>query len=546
MIFASIPNDVLLIIRSYLFIFRLENVAEDGRDELESFWQQEPERSWRQFLAISNSQCWKGVRKELRVWSLNQKSFLKYLTNDLFRQYINEQMINPVLQLNCCAIAVKEPSISSLVADMVAESSIGCIHMFCYRLSELPSSQFLQSMSVKLSSALQRLGDFPCLETLQLRECERLTTVGKMNNLKQLHLRDVDEGVIPQFPLEQLEKLVISGHQVKDFPKFSHRLRSLKELRLDFIIFYADFGNFIAQQYPFAASLNKLHLKCFSDIDLTGLSNLRHLSIVATSTNRISGKDEVYPNLKSFSFSTTPRAGDKIDFFRTQLTNVSEFTFLSTSTVETEPLPLHDSLKSLTLRLRGLRFIDPSLGRSFHKVKLYDSSLPDYSMFSNVRMLVLRDCSTLTDLEPFKNIPYLHLEILRDVNDFSCLGTQRYLKVARCEGLTDNAVAQFGHIYHLCICYCNISVLTGLTHNRFIILESNDSLKEIHLPGQDYIHVTTRCCFNLTRINLTGRVYSLEVGGSGGSMENLKRHCSYLNGQEVNQEQPGTTSGKRK
>jgi hypothetical protein len=507
MIFASIPNDVLLIIRSYIFIFRLDDSVEDGRDELESFWQREPERSWRQFLAISNSQCWKGVRKELRVWSLNQKSFRKYLTNDLFRQYINEQMINPVLQLNCCAIGVKEPSISSLVAELVAECSIGCIHMFCYRISEFPSSQFLLSLSIKISTALQRLGDFPSLEILQLRECERLTTVGKMGNLKQLHLRDVDKSVIPQFPLEQLEKLVISGHNVTDFPKFSHRLRSLKDLSLDLIMFYADFGNFIAQQHPFAASLNKLRLKWFTEVDLTGLTNLRHLSIVATSTDRISGKHQVYPHLKSFSFSTTPRAGDKMDFYRTRLTNVSEFTFLSSSSVESNPLPLHDSLKSLTLRLRGLRFIDPSPDRSFHKVKLYDSSLPDYSTFSNVQMLVLKDCSTLDNVHPLKNIPYLHLETLKNVKDFSCLGTQRYLKIARCEGLNDEAVTHFGNISHLSILNCNIiTVRTRLTHNRFMILDSNDSLKEIHLPGKDYIHVTARCCFNLTRLNLTGRV----------------------------------------
>jgi hypothetical protein len=532
MIFASIPNDVLLIIRSYIFIFRLDDVVEADVDELESFLRQEPERSWRHFLAVSNSQSWRRVRNELGIWSLNEKSFRKYLTDDLFRRYVNERMVNPVQQLNCRSIDCETmPSASPLVAEMAATSSAGYINIYEYSLPEFPSSQFLLSLSVRSSFPLERLGDFPNLVTLQLWECPGLTTVGKMDILKQLYLKDISARVVSQFPLEQLEKLVISGESVKDFPKFSHRLKSLKDLYLALLYSSSIFGAFIAHQYPFLTSLIKLHLKYFSDVNLTGLIKLRHLSLM--SIDHISGQNEVYPNLKSFSFRTASYRGDIMTFYRTKLTNVEEFTFYSPLTVEKEPLPIHNSVKSLTFRLDGFHFIQPSTERPFYKITLYDSSLPNYSMFSNVNVLNLNNCSTLMDVQCFKNIPCLHLESLIYVEDFSCLGNQRYLKISKCDGLNDEAVSHFGNIYHLCIFNCKIAIVKGLTHNQFIILDSNYSLKEIFLSGKDYIHVSARYCLYQVKIHLTGRVYSLEVTELGRSMEDLKRQCSYYNGKEV-------------
>jgi hypothetical protein len=43
---SEISNDVLLIIRSYIFIFRFEEDAEAGEDEFETFVRQESEKSW--------------------------------------------------------------------------------------------------------------------------------------------------------------------------------------------------------------------------------------------------------------------------------------------------------------------------------------------------------------------------------------------------------------------------------------------------------------------------------------------------------------------
>jgi hypothetical protein len=164
MIFATVPNDVLLIIRSYLFIFR---VKERDVEELETFLRQESERSWRNFLSASNSESWKVIRKETRIWSFNERNFRKYLSNDLFRQYVNERMVNSVQQLRCCLYTCGEEtcliSFSSLVMEM---SNIGCINILQYNFSDFPSSRILHTLSLGLCSALERIGEFPNLDTL--------------------------------------------------------------------------------------------------------------------------------------------------------------------------------------------------------------------------------------------------------------------------------------------------------------------------------------------------------------------------------------------
>jgi hypothetical protein len=532
--FATIPDELLLLIRSYLLVF---SFIEGSVKDIETFVQEEAERSWRSFLAASNNQYWRTIRKETRIWSLNEKSFRNYLKDDWFRQYINERMTNPAQQLHCCFfIGSKEPQLNALVAEIVRESIIGCINTSGYCWTELPSSQSLQTLSLAWSSSVERLGDFPNLESLQIWECPKLKAVGRVDKLRELHLtlKEIEECVISQFPLEQLEKLVLYGQIVKDFPTFSHRLQSLKELDLSFSPFSDDYGTFIAQGYPFFSSLIKLRLQHFKLIDLSGLANLRHLSIVGTPTHPISGKNEIYPKLKSFLWATLSNDRENLDFFRSELTNVSDFTFSSRSTVEKNPVVLPDQINSLSLYLKEVANFDCSPNRSFHKIMLSGCSLTDYSKFSNVQILLLKECFNLSDLTPFKNIPYLDLELLVRVKDFSCLGNQKYLKIAKCDGLTDEAVSHFGNIFHLCVIGCNITVVNGLTHNRFIAFESNDSLKEIHLPGTDYICVIVRYCWVHVVVHLTGRIYSLETADNKKcSVKGLNGNCSYLNGEEV-------------
>jgi hypothetical protein len=150
--FASIPNDLLLIIWSYLFIFKLVehrrndflifvvyHEVEDGVEDIEKFMQEDSERSWRNLLAASNSQNWRTMRKETRIWSLNEKSFRKYLTDDCFREYINERMFNPAIQLHCRFIACVRwpPDLeTSLVTEITSISNLASINIRGFCLTE--------------------------------------------------------------------------------------------------------------------------------------------------------------------------------------------------------------------------------------------------------------------------------------------------------------------------------------------------------------------------------------------------------------------------
>jgi hypothetical protein len=145
-------------------------------------------------------------------------------------------------------------------------------------------------------------------------------------------------------------------------------------------------------------------------------------------------------------------------------------------------------------------------------VKLTGCSLSDNSLFSNVQLLSLKQCWAVKDLSSFRNIPHLHLENFAFVKDFSCLGNQRYLKIIECPRLTDEAVRNFGNVFHLSIVNCDaVSEITGLTNNRYVICKWNRCLTKIHLPGKDYLFVSVRKCYQMVELQITGRVYSLEV-----------------------------------
>jgi hypothetical protein len=73
--------------------------------------------------------------------------------------------------------------------------------------------------------------------------------------------------------------------------------------------------------------------------------------------------------------------------------------------------------------------------RFFEIVDLYGCTLTQWSVFSKVQVLILRECLSLKDITPFKDIPYLELQRLDDVKDFTSLGNHRCLIISECPGL---------------------------------------------------------------------------------------------------------------
>jgi hypothetical protein len=148
------------------------------------------------------------------VWSLNKMTVKKYSENEQFRQYINERMSNPSLQLlfsdsrrSACAIETND-----FMAELIRTSCIGCISIESnIHLTELPSSSGLQVLHLVNCQSLKKIGDYPSLKTLRLRGCSFLEKIGKLEDLRNLTFgfsgsEALLEQLLSQFPLEQIQK----------------------------------------------------------------------------------------------------------------------------------------------------------------------------------------------------------------------------------------------------------------------------------------------------------------------------------------------------
>jgi hypothetical protein len=171
-------------------------------------------------------------------------------------------------------------------------------------------------------------------------------------------------------------------------------------------------------------------------------------------------------------------------------------------------------------------------------MKLHKCNLSANYSPSKVQILSLNECSSITDISPFKDIPYIDLMLLSEVKDFSSLGKQRYLTIYHCRGLSDEAVNGFGNVFHLGINSChNITeVKLPKGNNNFLSLISCPSLKSVELSSQDYIHVIIWTCITIDNFKIHGTVYSLDFTyNEQWKKETIPRKYQYLNGEEKTQ-----------
>jgi hypothetical protein len=144
-------------------------------------------------------------------------------------------------------------------------------------------------------------------------------------------------------------------------------------------------------------------------------------------------------------------------------------------------------------------------------VKLRSNNVSETSSFSKVQSLVLYGRSSLTDISPFKDIPYLQLQCLPNVN-FSCLGNQRFLMISQCPGLSSEDVRGFGNVFHLWIFKCHSlkDVSTSKGRSKFLIVDCCSGLESVTLSESDYFQVRILKCNSLGNFRIQGTVYSLD------------------------------------
>jgi hypothetical protein len=531
--FLVLPIELYLVIRSYLVEFQID----DGSDAVSGIIRKEAERSWRSFLVVNRAHSL--IRKETMIWSLNRMTLKKYSKDEQFRQRLNDRMVNPAQQLRVTckrSFGIE----SDFLLELIGSSNIACFSLYGDpQLTELPSSSRLQVLSLSRCQSVKQIGDYPNLKTLRLSDCSALERIGKLEDLLNLTLGVFGsnsvlplEQLLSQFPLEQIQKLKL-GEINESFFTLSSRLTDLKYLRLS--QHYLNPMTFPGELFP---SLIELHAYDFSSIQLTGMTQLRKLSIENTPCSHIVGKEEICPQLKSFSYSCY---GNSVldDSYLWVLKNATR---LSLHSQQTNTVLQSDFLESLSVNVTSLNIsvygnelTIPD--RFFEMVRLHDCRLSSYSSFSKVQILTLNDCYLIRDISPFKDIPYVELIQLSGVRDFSCLGSQRYLKVDDCPGLSNEAMRRFGNVFQLCISNCyNITEVSNLLgNNRFLTLESCCALKSVELSNEDYIHVTINR-INLDNFNILGSVYSLDFNlNERWTKETIPRKYQYLNGEEISE-----------
>jgi hypothetical protein len=523
---AALPIEIFLIIRSYLVVF---DVPEDV-DGIHRIIKKEAERSWRSFLVVNRGHS--SIRRETMIWSLNKFAFKTYSEDEPFRQYLHGRMACPAQQLqfqsNRSCIA------KYCILEFIRTSSIEFISIYDNDLVvELPSSSRLRVLKMSRVN-IMKIGDYPNLKTLVITRCKLLESVGKMIHLQNLVLSEnvekpdvAAEQLLLQFPLEQIQKLKIDRIS-ETFFTLSHRFTGLKSLH-----FAPSCEARLSLRGELFPSLIELHASYFDSVHLTGMVSLQHLEILHTLNNQIYGDEEIFSQLKSFSYTCF---GNKTfdESFLSVLKNVHCLTLHTFTTLTSDFLDsMSKNVTSLDLNMKRNEVTVPN--RLFKTMKLFNCNFCANFSVSKLQILSLNRCLSITDISPFKDIPYLELLVLPEVRDFSSIGNQRYLAISKCLGLSDEAMSGFGNVFHLRISDCdNITEVRNLQDkNKFLFLSFCRRLKSVELSNQDYIYVNINR-ITLDNFKILGRVYSLDFTlNERWTRDMIPRKYQYLNGEEI-------------
>jgi hypothetical protein len=528
-----LPVDVCLLIRSFLLF---EYLFEEESDLLETFLRQESHRAWINFLSVSNHEVWRGVRKSTMIWSLNSFESKKYFEDKSFKDSINGKLVQPSRQLSFQFknLLHLNPELTKVFTDQMFLNGIHSLSLKECHVTEIPSSATLHTMSIYDCRHLQSLGNFPKLRSLRTWSCQELKTIGSTESLTRLHLDNPQPSFFSLFSLEKLHQFALFL-QVELFLGNSHRFHNLRELELLNAVFYLP----PTMAFPMlpCPSLEKLTLSSFLSINISGLHSLRYLNLKDAKLDEIIGKEEIFPQLKSFSFDGF--MNEDISYFSTfNNTTLKNLRSLSLSTFATdsgkEIFRIDKKIQSLDLYVACIDRLEIgdalNNSRYFERISLSDLQINDVRMASQAQIVCLADCSNVTDISPLQNVPHLQLDRLTAMEDFSCLGQQKFLKISGCPGLNDNTLNNnFSSIYYLAIMACEkITRIDNLTGNRYLRVHYCDYLRKVELKGIHYIVVELRGCQKVSKFTVSGKVYSLEISNLKQNKVIGLENCSFI------------------
>jgi hypothetical protein len=546
-VILALPLDIIFLIRNFLLPnFEYEVFGRGESDSIEKFVIQESFWSWRNFLSVRNDTNWKLIRKSARMWTLNRVESGKYLKDTLFRNYIHENMSNSE-QLYCklsqgaSRTEFEYPLFPQKFKEILNIGMLGSLCLKAYSGTELPSSASLRVLYLQSCERLNKLGNYPKLQTLNLLFCGsivRIESIGKMCKLSSISFSYTDARILPSFPLEQLEEIYLDDYHelVLDNLSRFRRLQSLS-LRLH--------GGAISTPVHFnIPSLTSLVLRGFHVVDITGLNRLATLDV--TTADTVIGKEVIYPQLISLAgsnetfikeatailtsdnnklkrFSSLFLEADNLAPWLPRLSNVSDvsLTYSRFMDMPRTKLTFHVGEKMNSLVIGFKHSLITGLGpeRPFRSLSVSQYTGSDISNYGNIQQLTLLGCYEVQDIHSIRNVPYLIICNCDRIRDFSCLGSQRYLEIKFSHSLSDETISEkFGNILSLRISGCyrvRKLVQISLAKTRRLEVLHCHGLEEVSLAGSDYSIVNIKEQENesksLKQINITGKAYMLHI-----------------------------------
>jgi hypothetical protein len=527
---VELPSELLLLIRDNIFeLSEFSKEMWDVDSSLNDFMRRECRWSWRNFLSATNSVLWQQMRKASMVWDLNHYATRKYLAEESFRDYINNRMIDPSmqLQLNCYQIESYEVIRNSIPAPLYLSSFIG-------------GFDSLHSLILTYCPNIISLGNFKSLRTLVIKYCSNFAVVGETPNLSEVCLISLPLTAFPSLPLENLRKLRLLLQFSSDWEILCSVFPRLQNLR-EFGLFATCSDVYLTlNSVPQLESLDVYN--CHS-VDLTGQTRLT--SFKFRDIYSIIGKELIFPQLHSLDcFQPNPYIEKNIKKFTSlkkfrymndstsfsqeilaSLAEIHSFTDLSLlSDSFLEKLDISPTVRSLEIVMTVETLQVEDNNQFFQKVSLNSSFLRDISMFQNVYELELCSNVNIKNIDCFQNIPYLTISSCPHIKSFACFrnsGKQRYLSISGNSHLNNEDIKGFGKIYYLRFDECGgITKISGLINTRYFLVCRLKALKGVILEGMDYVHVSMALCPKLSEMMVTGKINNLTVS----SCPELKRN----------------------
>jgi hypothetical protein len=439
--------ELFIVIRDHLFQLSELRPPFDIDENVEDFNKDDSRRSWRTFLSVSKTRTWQLVRKHTMIWSLNCVNSEKYITDEIYKSYLQERMNLPhkQLQLQFSNVFRRNSSIPNILS-----------------ISELSTLKLLHEDIIHLA-------DLKTVQSLTLGTCDKLDLIGNLQALNCLSIHNVKRELLSMFPLERLEKAALMNSiSLVEFGADLHRFHSLRYLYMtcDLHVHHEDL--------PSLECLNLLEflvVKGYKSFDLSGLMNLKSLEYSWPAVpETITGKEQIFPRLRRLTCLHDPYFNSNFNFpnlkslnfnILRSLTNWNAINniqnlFLRDINMSVENFTVGENVKNLTLllsRLNSIEFLNP---KGIYQLVICCKTFTEQqlALFSHLQSLEITCLHNIRNISAVKDVPILSIASCHYIENFSCLGSQSYLTIYNCYSLTDKDVENYGAVLYLSINFC--------------------------------------------------------------------------------------------